>query len=215
MSWDLDCALPVPLQPMLASILVDKGRDEMKCIVGLGNPGRKYKKTRHNIGFIIIEELLYRNNWKLSKSKFNGNYALEQSLNGEKVVLLQPQTYMNLSGESIQPLADYYNIPVEDILVIFDDLDLPAGKIRLREKGGHGGHNGVRSSITQLGSKNFKRLRFGVGRPTTPIPVVDYVLGTFPKSEQEAITTGIEKAADACEKWLEKPFAEVMNEFNA
>jgi len=186
----------------------------MKCIVGLGNPGRKYKKTRHNIGFIIIEELLYRHKWKLNKRKFNGNYALEHT-NGEKVVLLQPQTFMNLSGEAIRPLTDYYNIPVEDILVVYDDLDLPAGKIRLREKGGHGGHNGMRSTIDQLGSKDFKRLRFGIGRPTTPIPVIDYVLGTFPKSEREAITSGIKKAADACEKWLEKPFAQVMNEFNA
>lgn len=185
----------------------------MKCIVGLGNPGRKYKKTRHNIGFIIIDELLHRNNWKLNKNKFNGHYALEQS-NGEKTLLVQPQTYMNLSGETIRPLADYYNIPVEDILVVFDDLDLPAGKIRLREKGGHGGHNGVRSTISELGTKDFKRLRFGIGRPTTPIPVVDYVLGKFPKSEQEDVTAGIEKAADACEKWLEKPFSEVMNEFN-
>lgn len=186
----------------------------MKCIVGLGNPGRKYKQTRHNIGFIIIEELCYRNKWKLNKSKFNGNYALEQS-SGEKVLLLQPQTFMNLSGEAIQPLADYYNIPAEDILVIFDDLDLPAGKIRLREKGGHGGHNGVRSTISEMGTKDFKRLRFGIGRPTTPMPVVNYVLGKFPKSEREAITDGIEKAADACETWLEKPFTQVMNEFNA
>lgn len=185
----------------------------MKCIVGLGNPGRKYKQTRHNIGFIIIEELLYRNKWKLNKNKFNSHYALEQ-FNGEKVLLLQPQTYMNLSGEAIKPIADYYHIPAEDILVIFDDLDLPAGKIRLRQKGGHGGHNGVRSTISQLGTKDFKRLRFGIGRPTTPIPVVDYVLGKFPKSEQKAITDGIEKAADACEKWIETPFANVMNEFN-
>src|SRR5699024_5719115 len=93
--------------------------------------------------------------------KFNGDYALEQ-LNGEKVLLLQPQTYMNLSGEAIRPLIDYYNIPIDDVLVIFDDLDLPAGKIRLREKGGHGGHNGVRSSIDHLGSKAFNVLRLGV-----------------------------------------------------
>lgn len=185
----------------------------MKCIVGLGNPGKKYQQTRHNIGFIVIQELLHRNGWKLDKHKFNANYALEH-MNGEKVLLLQPQTYMNLSGEAIQPLAAYYNIPAEDILVIFDDLDLPAGKIRLRQKGGHGGHNGMRSTIAQLGSNGFKRLRFGIGRPTTPVPVIDYVLGTFPKSEREVVTDGIEKAADACEKWLEEPFSEVMNEFN-
>lgn len=192
---------------------MDKGRNDMKCIVGLGNPGRKYQKTRHNIGFIIIQELLYRNGWKLNKHKFQSSYTVER-LNGDKILLMQPQTYMNLSGEAIRPMIDYYNIPVEDVLVVFDDLDLPAGKIRLRQKGGHGGHNGVRSTISQLGTQHFKRLRFGIGRPASSMSVIDYVLGTFPKSEQEMVTSGINKAADACEKWLEEPFAEVMNEFN-
>src|SRR5690625_602418 len=185
----------------------------MKCIVGLGNPGRKYKKTRHNIGFLVIDELLHRNRWKLNKTKFNGDYALEH-YQGEKVILLKPQTFMNLSGEAIRPLVDYYNIDIKDILVIYDDLDLPTGKIRLRQKGGHGGHNGIRSTIDQLGTKEFKRLRIGVGRPVGHTPVVNHVLGPFTKSERDEADLSIQKSADACEAWLKKPFVDVMNEFN-
>jgi peptidyl-tRNA hydrolase, PTH1 family len=186
----------------------------MKCIVGLGNPGKKYQTTRHNIGFMVIEELLNRHHWQLNKDKFKGKFALE-NLNGEKIVLLEPQTYMNLSGESLRPIMDYYNIELEDVLIIYDDLDLPPGKIRLRQKGGHGGHNGIRSIIDHVGTKDFKRIRIGVGRPTSPLPVVDYVLGSFYKEEQELVRQSIEKAADACERWMEKPFEEVMNEYNA
>ncbi|WP_047986260.1 aminoacyl-tRNA hydrolase [Ornithinibacillus californiensis] len=186
----------------------------MKCIVGLGNPGKKYQHTRHNIGFMVIDELSKRHNLDLNKDKFKGNYALG-TINNEKVILLEPQTYMNLSGESLRPLMDYYDVDIEDVAVIYDDLDLPTGKIRLRQKGGHGGHNGIRSIIDHLGTKDFKRVRLGVGRPTNPIPVVDYVLGAFPKEEQDLVQESIEKAADACERWLEKPFVEVMNEFNA
>ncbi|GGA70911.1 aminoacyl-tRNA hydrolase [Ornithinibacillus halotolerans] len=186
----------------------------MKCIVGLGNPGRKYQSTRHNIGFMVIDELLSRHNLQLNKTKFKGNYAMD-TIQGEKVILLEPQTYMNLSGESLRPLMDYFNIDTEDVLVIYDDLDLPTGKIRLRQKGGHGGHNGIRSIIDHVGTKDFKRVRIGVGRPTTPIPVVDYVLGSFPKEEHNLVNESIQKAADACERWLEKPFIDVMNEFNS
>lgn len=185
----------------------------MKCIVGLGNPGKKYKNTRHNIGFMVIDELLQRHNWELGKTKFNGKYALEHAY-GDKVILLQPQTYMNLSGESIRPLMDYYHINVEDVLVIYDDLDLPTGKIRLRQKGGHGGHNGIRSAIDHLGTKEFKRIRIGVGRPADASPIVDYVLRSFSKEQQEDVVKSIRKSADACEAWLEQPFNEVMNTFN-
>lgn len=185
----------------------------MKCIVGLGNPGRKYKKTRHNIGFMVIDELLDRYHWKLDQDKFQGVYALEH-YQGEKIILLQPQTFMNLSGESIKAIMDFYQINIDDILVIYDDLDLPTGKIRLRQKGGHGGHNGVRSTIDHLGTKSFNRLRIGIGRPPGPVPVIDYVLGKFAKEQQEEVVIGIKEAADACEVWLKKPFTEVMNEFN-
>lgn len=185
----------------------------MKCIVGLGNPGRKYKRTRHNIGFMVVDELLSRHQWKLNHKKFNGHYSLEH-YQGEKIILLQPQTYMNLSGESIKGLIDYYNIKIEDLLVIYDDLDLPVGKVRLREKGGHGGHNGVRSIIDHLRTKNFKRLRIGIGRPVKPIPIIDYVLSSFSKEEKHEATMSVSLAADACESWLNASFAEVMNKYN-
>lgn len=185
----------------------------MKCMVGLGNPGKKYSTTRHNIGFMVIDELLQRHSLTLNKTKFNGKYALE-SIGGEKFLLLQPQTFMNLSGEAIRPLMDFYDIATEDAVIVYDDLDLPTGKIRLRQKGGPGGHNGIKSSINHLGTKEFKRIRIGVGRPTTPQPVIDYVLGSFPKDQSTDVRESIEKAADAFESWLEKPFVEVMNEFN-
>ena len=186
----------------------------MKCIVGLGNPGRKYAKTRHNIGFMAIEELLERNGWKLDKSKFNGIYCLER-LGGEKIILLEPQTYMNLSGECIRPLLEFYEIDLKDLVVIYDDLDLPCGQVRLREKGGHGGHNGIRSMIDQLGTKEFKRIRLGIGRPAGSRAVADYVLGTFPKEEMEDVGVSIKLAADACEAFLEKPWPDVMTAFNS
>lgn len=189
-------------------------REKMKCIVGLGNPGKKYEKTRHNVGFMVIDELANRYNWNLNKSKFKGNFCVEH-FEGEKVVLLKPETFMNLSGESIRAMMDFYNMELENIIVIYDDLDLSPGKIRLRQKGGHGGHNGVRNTIDHLGTKDFKRIRVGIGRPKFNIPVVDFVLGEFPKEDEEAINASINKSADACEEWLKgKPFLEVMNTYN-
>ncbi|MFC4389310.1 aminoacyl-tRNA hydrolase [Gracilibacillus marinus] len=185
----------------------------MKCIIGLGNPGRKYEKTRHNVGFMVVDELLKRHGWTLQKQKFNGLYTME-TLHSEKVLFVEPQTYMNLSGECIQPLIDYYQIDVEDIVVIYDDLDLPLGKVRLRQTGGHGGHNGVRSLIDRLNTKQFNRVRFGIGRPITPIPVVDYVLGTFSKEEEEVLHNSIQHAADAIEAWMNQSFQQVMNDYN-
>lgn len=185
----------------------------MKCIVGLGNPGKKYEQTRHNVGFMVIDELASRHHFSLSKKKFNGLYAME-TIQGEKVILLAPQTYMNLSGEAVRPLMEYYNLELEDIIVIYDDLDLPTGKIRLRQKGGHGGHNGLRSIIDNLGSKDFKRVRIGIGRPEGRVPVIDYVLGKFSREEEQEAGDSIQKAADACEAWLNKPFPQVMNDYN-
>ncbi|WP_101847140.1 aminoacyl-tRNA hydrolase [Halobacillus sp. Marseille-P3879] len=185
----------------------------MKCIVGLGNPGKKYEKTRHNIGFMILDELAEQNQWTISQEKFRGHYTVEH-VGGEKILLLKPQTYMNLSGESLRLFMDYYDIEEEDILVIYDDLDLPPGKIRLRQKGGHGGHNGIRNIIDHLGTKDFNRLRVGVGRPVGSTTVVDYVLSSFSKEQQEAVREAVIQSVKACESWMELPFNEVMNEFN-
>lgn len=185
----------------------------MKCIVGLGNPGRKYKKTRHNIGFMVVDELARRHQWELNKKKFNGDYTVE-IVNQEKVILLKPQTFMNLSGESLRPLMDFYELEAKDILVVYDDLDLPIGKIRLRQKGGHGGHNGIRSIIDHLGEKDFNRLRVGIDRPKTGMSVIDHVIGNFDKVELPEVKDSLDKAADASEAWMQKPFQEVMNDFN-
>ncbi|MFZ0370899.1 MAG: aminoacyl-tRNA hydrolase [Halobacillus sp.] len=186
----------------------------MKCIVGLGNPGKKYAKTRHNIGFMILDELVKQNHWSLEQTKFRGIYTIEH-VNGEKILLLKPQTFMNLSGESLVQFMNFFDLEADDILVVYDDLDLPPGKIRLRKKGGHGGHNGIRNIIDHLGTKEFNRLRVGVGRPDGPVSVVDYVLGTFTKQEQDAVSESIEAAVKACEAWMTQPFNEVMNDFNA
>ncbi|MET3683760.1 PTH1 family peptidyl-tRNA hydrolase [Alkalibacillus flavidus] len=185
----------------------------MKCIVGLGNPGLKYKKTRHNIGFQVIDHLVSQENWKLKKDKFKGHYV-QENWHGERVLLLKPQTYMNLSGQSVREAVDYFNLEPSDVLVIYDDLDLPTGKIRLRQKGGHGGHNGIKDIINQLGTKEFNRLRFGIDKPEGELSVVDHVLGKFSKAEQKTIEPSIQDAARACEAWCEKPFLEVMNDFN-
>ncbi|AYF04281.1 peptidyl-tRNA hydrolase [Bacillus wiedmannii] len=186
----------------------------MKLIVGLGNPGREYELTRHNIGFMAIDELAKRWNISLNEQKFKGVFGAG-FVNGEKVILLKPLTYMNLSGESIRPLMDYYKIDVEDFVVLYDDLDIPVGKLRLRMKGSAGGHNGVKSTISHLGTQEFQRIRMGIDRPKNGMKVVDYVLGRFTSEEIPDVGHSIEKAADACEEWLNKPFLQIMNTFNS
>ncbi|MED0981966.1 aminoacyl-tRNA hydrolase [Bacillus paramycoides] len=186
----------------------------MKLIVGLGNPGREYELTRHNIGFMAIDELAKRWDISLNEQKFKGLFGAG-FVNGEKVILLKPLTYMNLSGESIRPLMDYYKIDVEDFIVMYDDLDIPVGKLRLRMKGSAGGHNGVKSTISHLGTQEFQRIRMGIDRPKNGMKVVDYVLGRFTSEETSGVNQSIEKAADACEEWLNKPFLQIMNTFNS
>ncbi len=185
----------------------------MKLIAGLGNPGKQYEDTRHNVGFKVIDKLCEKWGLTLNKTKFNGLYAKEM-INGKKVILLKPLTYMNLSGEAISPLMDYYKIPAENLLVIYDELDLPVGKIRLRFKGSAGGHNGLKSIIKHIGTEEFKRIRIGISRPPEGRSVVDHVLGKFTQEEQPVINEMIEKSADAAAMWLEKPFLEVMNMYN-
>lgn len=185
----------------------------MKLIVGLGNPGKQYEKTRHNVGFEVIDELSNRLNISLSQAKFKGMYGAGV-VNGEKIILLKPLTYMNLSGESIGAVMNYYDIDVDDLLVIYDDLDLPTGKIRLRQKGSAGGHNGIRSTIAHTGTQEFKRIRVGISRPQNRMPITDYVLGKFSKEEQAEIDQAVDKACKACEAWMDLPFLQVMNQYN-
>ncbi|WP_100374385.1 aminoacyl-tRNA hydrolase [Bacillus sp. FJAT-45037] len=185
----------------------------MKVVVGLGNPGAKYAGTRHNIGFDIIDYCAKELGVELNQSKFKGIFGIK-IINGEKVFFLKPLTYMNLSGESVRPLLDYYQIGIDDLVVIYDDLDLPTGKIRLREKGSAGGHNGIKSLIQHLGTEKFKRIRVGVDRPKDGEPIVNYVLGTYRPDERQAMSESIIQASKAIEAWTDKSFLEVMNQFN-
>ncbi len=185
----------------------------MKLIVGLGNVGKKYEQTRHNIGFEVIDHLIERHDLKLDKQKFRGAYTVAH-LFGEKVVFLEPLTYMNLSGEAVRPLMDYYNIEVEDILVLYDDLDLAQGHIRLRQKGSAGGHNGIKSLIQHLGTQEFKRIRIGIDR-SSRIPVVDYVLQKFSHEEMKTMQPVIAHVADAVEAFIQnEKFENIMNQYN-
>ena len=185
----------------------------VKLIIGLGNPGKPYEHTRHNIGFDVIDELANRWNAPLNQTKFNGMYATVHRPEG-KVILLKPLTYMNLSGECVRPLMDYFDIEIEDIIVIYDDLDLETGKLRLRSKGSAGGHNGIKSLIQHLGTQEFNRIRVGVNRPPAGMKVADYVLSKFSKDDQTIVKDAIDKSCDAVEAALSKPFLEVMNKFN-
>jgi peptidyl-tRNA hydrolase, PTH1 family len=187
--------------------------EKMKLIVGLGNPGKQYENTRHNIGFEVIEELAREFTIPLDQSKHKGLYGIGFH-KGQKILLLKPLTYMNLSGESIRAVIEYYDIKQEDLLVIYDDLDLPVGKIRLRQKGSAGGHNGIKSTVAHLGTQQFNRIRIGIDRPESGMSVPDYVLGRFRKDEQDVVMEAIKKSAEACQAWLEKPFLQVMNDFN-
>ena len=185
----------------------------MKLIVGLGNPGKQYEATRHNIGFHVIDELSKRLNIPLTQSKFNGMYGIGH-IGAEKVMLLKPLTYMNLSGECIVPMMDYYEVNDDEIVVIYDDLDLQVGKLRLRQKGSAGGHNGIKSIIQHLGSQEFNRIRIGVDRPKNGMKVPDYVLSNFSEDEKIEMIHAVKNSANACEDWVTKKFLDVMNTYN-
>ena len=184
----------------------------MKLIVGLGNPGREYSETRHNIGWMVLDVLAKRweGNWRL---KDNAE-VLEARHEGEVLLLVKPQTYMNLSGEAVAPLARFYKVPAEDVIVIYDDMDLPTGKLRLRMKGGSGGHRGIESLLYHLRQDTFNRVRLGIGRPPVGWAVPDYVLSRFHQEEQEDLNAALEKAADAVEGILKLGMSNAMNRFN-
>lgn len=185
----------------------------MKLIVGLGNPGKKYENTRHNTGFAVIDRTLAKLNVELDKNKFNADYTMINR-NGEKIYILKPLTYMNLSGEAVAPFMKYFGIEPEDLVVVHDDLDLPVGKIRLRQSGSCGGQNGMRNIIDLLGDSNIKRIRVGIGKDPL-IPVVDYVLGKTKKEDLEVYTQALDKASDALIYWLDHDdFSKVMSNFN-
>lgn len=185
----------------------------MKVIIGLGNPGKKYEDTRHNVGFLAIDKISKDWGIPVQQNKFRALVG-EGFAGTEKVLLVKPQTYMNLSGESVNEVLTFYKLTSDDMIVIYDDLDLPVGKLRLRAKGSAGGHNGIKSIIAHLSTQEFNRIKIGIDRPRMGGSVSDYVLSPFAKSDLPAISEAIEKAALACEAWLKEPFVKVMNQYN-
>ena len=184
----------------------------MKIIAGLGNPGEKYAYTRHNIGFMVISELSER--FKINSSyKFDGLIG-DFFFGGEKIIIFQPMKYMNKSGQPIYKVLDYFQIEAEDLLVIHDDLDLELGKMRFKQNGGSGGHNGIKSIINNLGTDNFKRLKIGIDRPPENIPVPDFVLTTFREEEKEISERVVKEAASAVELMLKENIMKAMNKYN-
>lgn len=187
----------------------------MKLIVGLGNPGSEYANTRHNCGFITLDYLAdkYNLDFKL-EPKFKGMIA-KIDINGNKAILLKPMTYMNLSGESVRPVLNFYKIDVEDMLVICDDLDSNLARLRLRAKGSAGGHNGLKSIIQHTGTENFKRIKIGIGRDSN-ISVVDWVLKKFSKEDLEVLNPSVESASDACEEFInEIDFMKISSKYSS
>ena len=185
----------------------------MYLIVGLGNPENEYSNTRHNMGFDTINEIAKRNNIIISKTKFKGLYEIG-IIQGSKVILLKPQTYMNLSGESVREIVDFYNISLEEIIVIYDDIDVEKGNIKIRKKGGPGSHNGMKSIIENLNSTEFGRVRVGIGQPEFKNDMVNYVIGKVPKEEIEILVQGTKKAAEAVEEIIKHGIDSAMNKFN-
>jgi peptidyl-tRNA hydrolase, PTH1 family len=183
-------------------------------IVGLGNPGAEYAQTRHNAGFLLVEKLAAK--WKCdwtNERKFDARIA-KAELGGRKVFLCEPQTFMNLSGETVGALKDFYQLPQKQILVAVDDADLPLGEIRLRKSGSSGGHHGLESIEQHLASREFARLRIGIGRKDGSREITNYVLGKFDSSENELFKKVLERASDQVETWLEAGIEKAMNQFN-
>ncbi|NVJ18948.1 aminoacyl-tRNA hydrolase [Myxococcus sp. AM010] len=188
----------------------------MKLIVGLGNPGREYERHRHNIGFMVVEALLSRARAALNQEKFAARVG-QGTLAGERVLFVEPQTFMNLSGRSVAEAARFFKVPVADVLVIHDELDLPLGRLQLKAGGGSGGHNGLKSIVSSLGDEGFIRLRFGIGKPEGPNArerVAGYVLSNFDDGERRELEALIDRAMDMTELWLREGLSVAMNRFN-
>ena len=187
---------------------------ESWLIVGLGNPGKDYERTRHNVGFRAIDLLAQRLGCKIDRLKFQGLYC-QTTYGGKKLFLLKPQTYMNLSGRSVLQLSAYFNIPPQRIIVIFDDISLPPGRLRIRADGSAGGHNGIKSVIAEVGSQDFPRVKVGVGaKPHPEQDLADWVLSGFSAGEEKDLSSALERAADAALCIIDKGVPETANRLN-
>lgn len=185
----------------------------MKIIVGLGNPTPQYAGTRHNVGFSVIYNISDAYNIKVDTKKHKALIG-KGIIEGEKVILAMPMTYMNLSGESVRELVDYYKCGVEDLIVIYDDISLDVGKLRIREKGSAGGHNGIKNIIAQLGTQEFTRIKVGVGEKPSRMDLADYVLGHFTKEEQPVMRESADRARQAVALIISEGASAAMNKFN-
>ena len=185
----------------------------MYVVVGLGNPGKQYENTRHNVGFNIIDILADEYGISVNKMKYKALIG-EGRVGTEKVVLVKPVTYMNLSGESLAEIYNFYKVDTSNIVVIYDDIDLDVGKIRIRKKGSSGGHNGMKSIIQMIGTEEFPRIRIGIGRPAHSGDEINHVIGAIPEDEIPLLDKGIEKAKDAVIEILKNGVDIAMNKFN-
>ena len=199
---------------MPLNMLNESAESSRRVIAGLGNPGKAYANNRHNIGFMVLDRLAEKHGLKFDKIMSKGLVALGE-IAGRKVVLVKPQTFMNDSGVCVGPVLKFYKSTIADLLVIFDELDVPAAEVRLRKGGGSAGHNGMRSIIQHVGSQDFARLRMGIGRPPGQMAPKDFVLQNFSKAEAAEMTFSIEKAVDAVDLWLTQSIDNAMNRINA
>ena len=183
-------------------------------IVGLGNPGLQYDKTRHNAGFMAIDRLAQRLSCQFNRNKFDSLYG-EAKIGDERVILAKPQTFMNLSGKAVAALASFYKIPHDHIIIMFDDISLDVGKLRMRRKGSHGGHNGMKDIIQLLGNDDIPRIKIGVGaKPHPDYDLKDWVLGKFPNEQKESLDAALERAAAAAEEIVLRGMDSAMNKYN-
>lgn len=185
----------------------------MKIIAGLGNPGSEYAKTRHNVGFMFVDALAGKLGVTEWKDKFEAKIG-EARIGTEKVLLVKPQTYMNESGRSVGPLMSFYKLEPEDLIVVHDDMDIPAGTIRIRKKGSAGGHNGIKSILAHIGDEHFSRVRIGIGRPLPGWTVVNHVLAPFPEEDAKRVAEAIEYLIPAVECIVKEDIDKAMNQYN-
>jgi PTH1 family peptidyl-tRNA hydrolase len=185
----------------------------MHLVVGLGNPGSQYRDNRHNVGFMVVDELLARARGSALRAKFGAEIA-EVTLSGKRVLLCKPMEFMNVSGQAVARVAGFWKVPVSDVVVVYDELDLPFGRLKLGAGGGHGGHNGVRSLLADLGDASFARVRVGIGRPTPGHDPANYLLSNFSRAEAKELPDLIGAAADAVETILKSGLTTAMNKFN-
>lgn len=187
----------------------------VKLIVGLGNPGSKYHETRHNVGFMLVDRLAKRENLTFSHDKIFQAEVASTFINGEKVYLVKPTTFMNESGKAVHALLSYYGLDTDDLLVIYDDLDMVVGKVRFREKGSAGGHNGIKSIIAHTGTQEFDRIKIGIGRPKSGMTVNSHVLSHFDQDDRIEIDKALDKLDNAVNFYLEEKDSQaIMRKFN-